>query len=329
MAGLNLNTDSLSLGVSNLTPQVVSPLNSAGSQTIDSIYSIVNSNWYTIRPYAFVLNSRGAQPKKYIVFLPINPNNVTITTHFATNLVTTLYGVIEEHSEVRYYDITISGTTGYAPKFVQPIGLGPSATAQSTLNTITNTNPGSSAKMGRSSFTNGELIPSGLLGGFAQQSVGAINTIAGSVSNLLFGDESDQTGIPIDNSGYVAFHNLYRILQMYKKDASGEWGFDVRKKHPLSFLNYKDNTQYDCVPRTFTLVRSAESPMLYNYNIVLRAYNLRSVDATEPKGLDSDKLATLGLANVGPSIAYKMKDMANNATTAVAGVASLTTGFGS
>lgn len=312
-----------------LVSQVISPLVPASDQNIESIYSITPSNWYTIRPYAFVLNSRGAQPKKYVVFLPINPNNVTITTHFATNLVTTLYGIIEEHSEVRYYDITISGTTGYAPKFVTPVGLGPGSTAQSTLSTTTNTNPGSSVVPGRKSFTNGELIPSGLLGGFAQQSIGTLNTIAGSVGNLLFGDEADQTGVPIDNSGYVAFHNFYRILQMYKKDASGEWGFDVRKKHPLSFLNYKDNTQYDCIPRTFTLVRSAESPMLYNYNIVLRAYNLRSVDATEPKGSYSDKLATLGLANVGPSIAYKMKDMANSATTAVAGVASLATGFGS
>jgi len=317
-----------SLGLSAITPQAVAPLVASSDQNIESIYSITPSNWYTIRPYAFVLNSRGTPSKKIVVFLPINPNNISITTHFATNIVTTLYGVVEEHSEVRYYDITIQGTTGYAPKFPQPVGLGPSTVTSTITSIASNVNPGSPIKVGRKSFDTGELIPSDMLGGFAAQSIGTANVIASSVKDLLFGSDDDKTGVAPENSGYVAFHNLYRVLQMYKKDTSGEWGFQTRNLHPLSFINYKDNTQYDCVPRTFTLVRSAESPMLYNYNIVLRAYNLRSVDAKEPKGSFSDKLASLGLANVGPSIAYKMKDMANSATTAVAGIISLPGGLG-
>ena len=89
-------------------------------------------------------------------------------------------------------------------------------------------------------------------------------------------------GIP-EGSGYTAFHNLYRFLLAYKKDAAGVFikgvhsGEEQRRGHPLQFLNYKDNIQYDVAIQNFVLKRSADDPMLYNYTITMRAYNLQQI----------------------------------------------------
>jgi hypothetical protein len=85
---------------------------------MDKIYKVESQNWYSAKPYGFKMNTRDGAT--FTMFLPISPSNLNISTNFATNLIPTLYGTIEEHSEVRYYDITIEGTTGMAPKFVEP-----------------------------------------------------------------------------------------------------------------------------------------------------------------------------------------------------------------
>jgi len=291
---------------------------------VDDIYTIRSNNWYTLRPYAFKFHKRldFTDSNAVTIFLPINPSNITVTTHFATNIVTTLYGVVEEHSEIRYYDIVIQGTTGYAPRYVKPDGI--KFAALSTE--LANLNPFKKDEIGRSSFDDGSGIAESL--GLFKQTLGTINTVVQSAKGIMnvFGGDNDVGGVDVEKSGYVAFHNLYRMLHIYKKEASGQNGFNDNfnkvSKHPLTFVNYKDNVQYDCVPRTFTLVRSAESPMLYNYTIVMRAFNMKTISSLF-KLEDTNKLAELGLKNAGPSIAYKMRDICSNATSAVAGITSL------
>src|SRR6185369_1371883 len=73
-------------------------------------YKVIKSNWFTAKPYGFKFTPRAG--KAMTMFLPIAPSNLTISTGFATNAIPTLYGTVEEHSPVRYYDITIEGTTG-------------------------------------------------------------------------------------------------------------------------------------------------------------------------------------------------------------------------
>lgn len=299
-------------------------------QNFNNIYTCDPVKWFQTQPYGFQFKDRNGLANM-TMFLPISPNNLNITTHFATNIVTTLYGVVEEHSEIRYYDIVISGTTGYAPKYTAPSGTLAAGTLATTsidpkLFVASELDP----KGGRSTFVNQSVIAPQWTQGFMQQTVSAINNAASTVKNLF--DNPNSAGYSTNASGYVAFHNLYRLFHAYKKDTAGSNGLAAivptmpRKTHPLQFLNHKDGNMYDCVPRVFTLTRSAESPMLYNYQIVLRAYNLRPINAGVPTTLN--KLNELGLGDIKGSYFAKSKNLASTAKGIIGGLKSGLSAFG-
>jgi hypothetical protein len=104
------------------------------------------------------------------------------------------------------------------------------------------------------------------------------------------------SGVSLNQTGYVAFHNLYRLLLLYKRDAAGLDSQQARKSHPLQFLNYKDGIQYDVAVQRFSLVRDANNPMMYSYSIMLRAYNMRAVEGNVQADINlKEKLSNLGL----------------------------------
>ena len=261
-----------------------SPVATGLETAMDLIYETESQNWYTAKPYGFKAHNR--DNGVFTMFLPINPSNLMITTPFATNIIPTLYGTVEEHSDIRYYDISIEGTTGMAPKFVEPgIGL-PSGGLYTALQT-----------KGRSEFSIAQGISRG---GFFSKTLGALNQTINKATDLLSGGPKAQTGLYSDNSGYVAFHNLYKFLKIYKQDTSGVVSSTPRKGHPLTFFNYKDNNQYDVVVRSFTMRRSVQDPMLYYYSIQLRGYNLRGIKNEINEDV-SQRLKDLGLNGIDSS----------------------------
>ena len=272
---------------------------------MDQTYKVESQNWYSAKPYGFKMTTRGNAT--FTMFLPISPSNLTVSTPFATNLIPTLYGTIEEHSDVRYFDISIEGTTGMAPKFVQP-GAGNDANIlYSQLR-----------KSGRSTVAVAGSISAG---GFFAKTLGALNQAKNKAADLLDGGQKPKTGISPENSGYVAFHNLYRFLLQYKKDAAGTDGSQVRTQHPLTFFNYKDNNQYDVVVKSFTMRRSADNPMLYYYSIQLRGYNLRAITSPVNDSL-TQRLADLGLNGVdSSSVLGDMKSLASQAKGVIGSLA--------
>jgi hypothetical protein len=284
-----------------------------GSSNTPEAYKSIPSNWYSAKPYGFKFQPKG-NGKPVIFFLPISPSNLTITTSFATNVIPTLYGTVEEHSDIRYYDIRIQGTTGIAPKYTKEYSGG-----QATAAAKETSSPG------RASFP----IASGVAaGGFFSKTLGLLNQIKSKATDLIDGAPKPETGVFTQQSGYVAFHNLYKFLHKYKKDASGADGkTGKRSKHPLTFFNYKDNNQYDVAVRSFTLVRSAENPMLYNYVIELRGYNLHTVGDAVSEDI-TERLKDLGLDGIdSSSLLGDIKGVANNAKavigSAVAGISVL------
>ena len=230
------------------------------------------TNWYKALPYGFKFTPHDKDP--ITIFLPISPSNLSIITHFATNVISTLYGTVEEHSEQRYFDIIIDGNTGIAPTYTDITSVENAASAKGESN-------------GRKSFTPVETIPSGLLGGFFSKTIGAANQALNKAADVV-SKQKNNSGVHPAKTGYVAFHNLYKFFLYYKKDVSGELSVQPRtskKGHPLIFFNYKDNNQYYCSIQRFTLKKSADSPMLYNYTIQLRAYK---IDKLGEKALDAD-----------------------------------------
>lgn len=273
----------------------------------EKFYSPIADNWFKALPYGFKFRDRSGTER--VMFLPINPQNLTITTHYATNVMTTLYGTVEEHSEQRYFDILIEGTTGIAPRYTAPMSK------ESVSNIKQN------SRSGRARYDdavgNRISINSNIAGGFFSQTIGVANAVLGRAQDVINGKEGmDISGInDRKDTGYFAFHRLYKFLQEYKADASGvspdsqTVNTDRRKKsgsenssHPLSFLNYKDGNMYDVAVQRFTLKRSINNPMLYNYSIVLRAYNIRSIDKFDAALGDlPGRLEQLGLDGIESS----------------------------
>lgn len=280
---------------------------------LDEIYEIEPTNWYKALPYGFVSFDRahyvGGAGGRVTMWLPIAPENLKVDTHYATNLVTTLYGVVEEHSENRYYDIVISGTTGFAPRYVSP------------KSKYSKANISNGRKSTEPAFDLGKLT-----GGFLGAQVGALQAVISNVVDFL-GGPSNITGIKPKDSGYVAFHNLYRFLELYKRDTSGGdegTSFITRSVHPLQFLNYKDQIKYDVVPVNFSLSRSATNPMLYNYSISMRGFNLRNVTANPS---EVDPLSALGLGSVKTPIKTSsafsfLSDKVGNASNVLSAIGS-------
>ena len=260
-------------------------------------YSVNQKDWYSAKPYGFRWTDRSGG--QMVMFLPISPNNLHVTTNFATNLVPTLYGTVEEHSEVRYFDIVIEGTTGMAPKYIQPwpTSTGGIGTTEQTASHDPQTNK----LNGRGSFPIAQGVAAG---GFFSQTISALTSTLDKAADLIAGAAPVNTGVFTNQSGYLAFHNLYRFLLRYKADVSGQDGGAGQRTtaHPLQFFNYKDGNQYDVAVRNFVLRRSADDPLMYQYQITLRGYNIRSTgdDGIKAEDLNS-RLAALGLSGINSS----------------------------
>ena len=273
-----------------------------GSSDKDQVYTLRNDSgdkgWYRSWPYAFKANINGTIK---IFYLPISPQNINIVTNFATNIIATLYSTVEEHSEVRYYDITIQGTTGIVPKYYKE-------------ETYKDGSFEGSKNYRKNYSENGGIIQSDIAGGFMRRTVALAQAAANAASDLLFG-RKHEAGVFTDNNGYMAFHNFYRFLLKYKKTAADL--VEKQDKPLLVFLNYKDNNEYSCSIQRFSLERSAENPMLYNYTIQMRTYDLKTISS----GIDMDKLGgrltAMGLKDSGKSLAAKLATKVRLAKTGI------------
>lgn len=289
--------------------------NSIGPQTsenenalyVGADYKPVLSNWFTAKPYGFRFTPKSGPNDAKVMYLPIGPSNLTITTHFATNLIPTIYGTVEEHSPVRYYDIVIEGTTGMAPKYVEPL----------------NSNETVSGLPGRSSFAVQKNL-STIAQGFFAKTLAAADKVYNDTAALFGKTAKATTGIQLDQTGYVAFHNLYRFFLKYKKDVSGTdknggtvdtSSRSADAKPPLVFFNYKDNNEYSVVIRSFILRRDKENPMMYFYSITLRGYDLTSIENSNGVNKDQtseERLNALGLNGIkGSPVLAQAKEKAD------------------
>jgi hypothetical protein len=280
----------------------------ADSSTVKDPYNLRKDglNWYKSWPYAF----KAKIGSKYEIFyLPISPQNINITTHFATNVIATLYSTVEEHSEVRYYDIAIQGTTGFVPTYVKSETFSRDASGKNSI--VGNTT--------RTSYGSGEIVDSGVAGGFFRKTLNTVNSLANTAADIL-SSKKQEAGVFTDNNGYIAFHNFYRFLLKNKQTAAAG---KASNEEVLTFLNYKDNNQYSCAVQRFVLERNAENPMLYNYSILIRAYNLKTIDSSIKADDLVDRYEAVGLKKDKKSLAAEIKSKVGLAKKGINQVRSL------
>lgn len=297
------------------TPRSTNPyvVTTPSDLNLDNLYTPTPSNWYTAKPYGFKMNMRSGQ--HFVMFLPISPSNLNITTQFATNIIPTLYGTVEEHSDIRYYDIVIEGNTAMVPKFVTP---GHTQDVDIAYDSLLQTD--------RSKF---KINSNVALGGFFSNTIGQISNILNqankAVQAITGNTQPIETGVYTNQTGYAAFHNLARFLMRYKKDASGspdnngnQANQQAFQQHPLTFFNYKDGNEYDVAIQNFILRRTVENPMLYYYQITMRAYNIRPSGGLKSLEDINQRLIDLGLDGVkASSLLSTIKDISNSAKAVV------------
>lgn len=248
------------------------------------------------------------EPTRRTFYLPINPSNLTVSTSFANSLTPTLYGTVEERSRVRYHRIDIQGTTGTVakwryndntdrPEYVGGRGSYTAGFAQSILNTANS-----------------------LTGGLADKVLGgAVSSINGLVGSLV--GKTPKEGYKIEESGYRSFHDLYRFLLRYQQEAARG-----QVLGGLKFQIIKDRQEYRVSPQTFTLVRDATQPMMYNYSISMTGYELSNLDSRVKGGPANayDMRKILGLDGVESSGLYsRIKNTVGSSTRALGAIGGL------
>lgn len=227
----------------------------------DKIQRIDQGKWNQVYKYYFRLAKADSQgratvedPKvkgfnKYTQHLHIPPQAISIQTHFASSVVATNRGVLEENNGVTFRTITISGTTGVWP--TKPYqGMKNLSTASKLFNTIF---PAAVTAIG-----------------------GLVKSVQKTVASFV-GGPADKVAEPGKDSGYYQFWALHNFLVACAEARKGEEGNDLR----LIFGAPKDNIEYVVTPVQFEMRRDAGSALLYRYQIVLRAWDIVS-DPQEP-----------------------------------------------
>lgn len=271
---------------------------------------IQRENWNKLFHYSFFLYNIQSNTRPGLgdingffdtdITLDIPPQNLAISTHFATNVTATNDGILEEHNGVVFRTITIAGTTGLWPnRPSQPTKAGQGVATK----LITNIFPGA---------------------------VTAIQGLANNVRNTVAsvtGTNTNQKGVPRDdagnilditNTGYYRFWSLHNFFVGYaemKKTSAGQGIV-------LVFSSPKDNVGYVCTPVSFDLRRDSSNPLLYRYNIVLKAWNLVATDQTSEINVLAN-LPTPDNVNAIKSITNTLMDartVINSARNVLAGV---------
>jgi hypothetical protein len=202
--------------------------------------------------------------RKWEIFLPITPQQLSITDAYAINTSATLRGILEEHSGTRFKNITIQGSFGVwpgrpsialqpgTPNLLQSVFGGTITAAQnvatqftSIINNITNGSNASKPTTVRPGDTTGG--PNGA--GDPEQGLGT-----GYYQTLMF----------------TQFLEQYTEAKKNPNNASWRLVFDIPKQ----------NQSFVVTPVGFTWNENVNHPMEINYNLQLKAWRRINLNDT-------------------------------------------------
>lgn len=179
--------------------------------------------------------------------LRIPPSSVSISVQFASTVQATNRGILEENNGVVFRNISIQGTTGLWP--ARRASNQPAA-PQGALSKIATS-----------------IFPS---------ATSAINSLVNQAKAIVNGgpDQSKKSEtLPdgdLEQTGYYQFWQLHNFFLEYAHNKKQRGASNLR----LLFSSPKDNITYVVTPVNFELRRSASNPLLYNYSISLRCWDI-------------------------------------------------------
>jgi hypothetical protein len=209
-------------------------------------------------------------PSSAQITLNIPPSAISITSPFAISVTATNRGILEEHNGLVFKTIVISGNTGIYP----------------TGDKLDNPYDGRRTKLKgapKNTFMT-DFFPE------AASAVQSLQSSFGALRKLVNPSSGLQPGAPYElktedhrmNSGYGVFWRLHNFLVGYA-EAKKKTEY---KGARLVFGCPKDNIEYICTPIQFEMKRDATRPMIYNYMIVLKAWDTRKPSEGQAIELD-------------------------------------------
>jgi len=210
--------------------------------------STLSSNWNKLFPYQLLIMKRtdgkwAPDDKTRGRFtLPISPQSLSIDMPFAFQVEATQGGIIEQSNGSPFRDIVLQGNTGVLPLR--------SATAAPTK------------------FSALSGIFAGTVSAVSTLTKSA-NQLAGTTPNNVNPDSEFESGGDMhEGTGYFQFLLLKRYLEWYSNAKKGPAGANLA----LGFAVWKENEIYLVTPSKFSVNRSGQSALTYNYTLAMRAW---------------------------------------------------------
>lgn len=209
--------------------------------------------------------------------LPIPPSQLVVKPVFPSRVTSTLGGVVEETSAVKFWMVSMAGTTGTSISRLKEDQHSRVKMASKFREAIETTGllAGVSANI-NSAVSKFGGIADGLIN--AGQSLasgdiaGALGGVTGSLNNALL-PPIPYNSSAVDNraNGFTEAQELQKFFFIYNA---------LKGKHPknfaLMFTNFKTDQSWRCVIKDFSLQQSAENPYLYRYSISLQCWDVRA-----------------------------------------------------
>lgn len=191
-----------------------------------------------------ILADMGLQRSTFLFY--IAPSAISVQNIFAINVAATNQGILEEHNGVVFRNIQISGTTGLLP---------------AKTNRATTTQPGLLAAAQ-------SLFPAttSAIQAVVQNAKNVAKAVVGGNDNDL---NSINAQLDFTRTGWFQFWQLNNFLIAYAEYKKNT-GAGLR----LVFGSAKDNIGYVVTPMNFTMKRDITNPLLYRYDISLKAWDI-------------------------------------------------------
>lgn len=192
-----------------------------------------------------ILSAMGLNLPTFLFFIP--PSAISIQNIFAVNVAATNQGILEENNGVVFRNIQISGTTGLLP---------------AKTNRMKTTQPGLLAAAQ-------SLFPATTSA--VQSLVSQAKNIAKAVVGGNDGDLTDiNSQLDFTRTGWFQFWQLNNFLIAYAEYKKNPKAAGLR----LVFASSKDNIGYVVSPVSFTMKRDITNPLLFRYDIALKAWDI-------------------------------------------------------